>query len=162
MTDLSFDVELMWSETEGKGAGEIQADNLVLELSGPESMGGRGVGTNPEELLVSAVSSCFTATLFGVLRRAKLPVDALEVGASGTVTGFPGHTRFAGITVNPTILGGDAGRHPEYEAAAERAHDRCFIGHTLSPDVYYEVGSVRVRENAALDADEPSPAWRAA
>jgi peroxiredoxin-like protein len=161
MTDLSFQVELMWSETEGKGTGEIQTDDLALELSGPESMGGRGVGTNPESLLVSAVSSCFMATLFGVLRRAKLPVVSLEVGASGTVTGFPGHTRFAGITVNPTILGGDPGRQSEYEAAAERAHDRCFIGHTLSPEVSYEVGSVRVRENA-LDADELSPAWRAA
>jgi peroxiredoxin-like protein len=162
MADLSFDVELTWSQTEGKGAGEIKTDDLVLELSGPESMGGRGVGTNPEELLVSAVSSCFTATLFGVLRRAKLPVDALEVGASGAVTGFPGHTRFAGITVNPTILGGDAGRHQEYEAAAQTAHDRCFIGRTLKPEVAYEVGSVRVREDAALDAGEPSPAWRAA
>jgi peroxiredoxin-like protein len=162
MSDLNFDVELMWSETGGKGTGEIQTHDLTLELSGPESMGGRGVGTNPEELLVSAVSSCFTATLFGVLRRAKLPVDSLEVGGSGTVTGFPGHTRFAGITVNPTILGGDTSRHQEYEAAAERAHDRCFIGHTLSPDVYYEVGSVQVRENAALDVDEPAPAWRAA
>ena len=76
MSDLSFDVELMWSETAGKGAGEIKTDDLVLELSGPESMGGRGVGTNPEELLVCAVSSCFTATLFGVLRRAQLPVDS--------------------------------------------------------------------------------------
>jgi osmotically inducible protein OsmC len=162
MTDLGFDIELTWSETDGKGSGEIHTHDLALELSGPESMGGRGVGTNPEELLVSAVSSCFTATLFGVLRRAKLPADWLEVGASGTVTGFPGHTRFAGITVNPTIMGGDPERHAEYEAAAQRAHDRCFIGHTLSPDVFYEVGSVRVRADAALGADKPAPAWRAA
>lgn len=162
MSDLSFDVELMWSETGGKGAGEIQTDDLVLELSGPRSMGGRGVGTNPEELLVCAVSSCYTATLFGVLRRAQLPVDSLAVGASGTVTGFPGHARFARIVVSPTILGGDVERDPEYEAAAAIAHDRCFIGHTLAPEVIYEVGSVRVREDAALDADERPPAWRAA
>jgi peroxiredoxin-like protein len=162
MNDLSFDVELMWSETGGKGAGEIKTDDLVLELSSPESMGGRGVGTNPEELLVCAVSSCFTATLFGVLRRAQLPVDSLAVSASGTVTGFPGHARFSRIVVSPTVLGGDVARHQEYETAAGIAHDRCFIGHTLAPEVIYEVGSVRVREDAALDADERSPAWRAA
>ena len=98
-------------------------------------MGGRGVGTNPEELLVCAVSSCFTATLFGVLRRAQLPVDSLAVAASGTVTGFPGHARFARIVVSPTILGGDVERHAEYETAAEIAHDRCFIGRTLAPEV---------------------------
>jgi peroxiredoxin-like protein len=181
MSDLSFDVELMWSETEGKGAGEIQTDDLVLELSGPESMGGRGFGTNPEELLVSAVSSCFTATLFGVLRRAQLPVDSLAVDASGTVTGLPGHARLARIAVRPTILGGDVERHAEYEEGANIAHYRCMIGRTLGPDVLYEVGPVRVQEDAVLaptrdqalhprehprlaldDADERSPAWRAA
>jgi peroxiredoxin-like protein len=162
MSDLSFDVELMWSETGGKGTGEIQTDDLVLELSGPEPMGGRGVGTNPEELLVCAVSSCFTATLFGVLRRAQLPADSLTVAATGTVTGFPVHARFARIVVSPTILGGDVERHQEYEAAAGIAHDRCFIGHALAPEVAYEVGSVRVQEDAALAADERSPAWRAA
>ncbi len=70
-------------------------------------MGGRGVGTNPEELLVCAVSSCYTATLFGVLRRAKLSVDWVAVNAKGTVTGISGHVRVAGIVVSPTILGRD-------------------------------------------------------
>jgi osmotically inducible protein OsmC len=162
MSDLDFDVELMWSGVGREGAGEIQTDGFALELSGPESMGGRGVGTNPEELLVSAVSSCFTATLFGVLRRAQLPVDSLAVKASGTVTGFPGHVRFARIVVSPTILGGDVDRHPEYEAAADIAHDRCFIGRALAPEVAYEVAPVTVQGHATLDADERAPAWRAA
>jgi peroxiredoxin-like protein len=161
MSDLSFDVELMWSETAGKGTGEIKTHDLVLELSGPKSMGGRGVGTSPEELLVSAVSSCFTATLFGVLRRARLPVDSLSVDATGTVTGFPGDARFSRIAVAPTILGGDIELQSEYEEAAGIAHDRCFIGHALAPEVVYEVGSVDVRENATLAHDLP-PAWRAA
>jgi osmotically inducible protein OsmC len=52
-------------------------------------MEGRGVGTTPEELLVSAVSSCYGATLFAVVRRARLPVDLLKVDARGVVTGFP-------------------------------------------------------------------------
>jgi peroxiredoxin-like protein len=159
MSDVSFDVNLRWTEIHGKGVGEIQTDDLALELSGPESMGGRGVGTNPEELLVSAVSSCYIATLYGVLRRRRLPVESLAVSASGTVTGFPGHARFAGIVVNPTILGADVARLPEYEAAAAIAHDRCFIGRALAPEVAYEVGSVKVQADPAL---ELAPAWRAA
>jgi peroxiredoxin-like protein len=181
MSDLSFNAELMWTGTGREGAGEIQTDGLALELSGPESMGGRGVGANPEELLVCAVSSCFTATLFGVLRRAELPVDSLAVGAEGTVTGFPGHARFARIVVSPTVLGGDVERHSEYEEAADTAHYRCLIGRTLGPEVLYQVGSVRVQDDAARaatpdqalppperqrplsdDVDERSPAWRAA
>jgi peroxiredoxin-like protein len=157
MSDLKFDVNLRWTEIGGKGVGEIQTDDLALELSGPESMGGRGIGTNPEELLVSAVSSCYIATLFGVLRRRRLPVDSLDVSATGTVTGFPGRARFARILVSPTILGADVARLPEYEAATTIAHDRCFIGRALAPDVAYEVGPVKVQADPALE-----PAWRAA
>jgi peroxiredoxin-like protein len=176
--DLSFNVELRWARIGRTGAGEIQADGLTLDLSGPKSMGGRGVGTNPEELLVCAVSSCYIATLFEVLRRAKLPADSLAVSASGKVTGFPMHARFAGVVVMPTILGSDVARQAEYEAAAVKARDRCFIGQALAPDVSYEVGSVDVREQASLspppdktpsvdadgrrageDAAEQVPAW---
>jgi peroxiredoxin-like protein len=180
MTDLTFNAELMWSGSGRDGVGEIQAEGVALEVSGPESMGGRGLGTNPEELLVCAVSSCFTATLFGVLRRAQLPVDSLSVAAGGTVTGFPGHARFARIVVSPTILGGDVERQAEYEGAARIAHYRCLIGRTLGPDVLYEVGSVRVQEDTVLPTtptrdrefrpqehrpnvlDYAGPAWRAA
>jgi peroxiredoxin-like protein len=161
--DLSFGVEVTWSGTGRAGAGELQTDDLVLELSAPESMGGRGVGTNPEELLIGAVSSCYTATLFAALRRAQLPVDSLAVGAIGTVTGFPGHARFARIVVSPTVAGGDVARQTEYEAAAAAAHERCFIGRSLAPEVAYEVGSVRVRDGApATAAVQAAPAPRKA
>jgi peroxiredoxin-like protein len=179
MPDLNFPVELLWSGTGRDGVGEIHTDDTTIDLSAPESMGGRGIGTNPEELLVSAVSSCYTATLFGVLRRARLPVASLAVDASGSVTGFPGHARFDRLAVRPTILGGDPLRQPEYEAAAVLAHDRCLIGQTLGPEVTYEVNFVRVRRDptppptgAAApaseelesftrdDADARVPAWR--
>jgi peroxiredoxin-like protein len=150
MGDLSFDVQLRWTGTGRDGAGEIRGDGLAVEYSGPDSMGGRGIGTSPEELLVSAVSACYTATLFAELRRAGLPVDSVAVAASGTVTGFPGRTRFAGIRVNPTILGASVERLEKYEHAAEAADRHCFIGHTLGPKVDYEVGSVTVHADAAL------------
>jgi peroxiredoxin-like protein len=148
MDDLSFDVELCWSQARAHGEGALQTNDLTLEISGPGSMGGLGVGASPEELLVSAVSSCYVATLFGVLRGARLPVDSLALSARGMVTGFPGDARFARIVVNPTVLGGDSARREEYQAAASAAHDRCFIGRALAPEVAYEVGQVEVHEDA--------------
>lgn len=145
MGEVNFEAELAWSGTGRDGAGEIRTDDLTMELSSPETMGGRGIGTNPEELLVCAVSACYTATLSGVLRARELPADSLAVGATGTVNGFPGHARFARLVVSPTIAGADIERRAEYEQAASVAHERCFIGHTLSPEVSYQVGSVRLR-----------------
>ncbi len=144
MQDLGFDVELEWSGSGREGAGRIVTDDLEVELSTPASMGGRGVGTNPEELLVSAVASCYGATLFGVLRRSGLPATSVTVAARGVVTGYPGRARFERLVVSPTIVDGDGERVHEYEQAAHQAHDRCFIGRTLAADVDYQVGWVAV------------------
>lgn len=144
MSDLNFDVQLSWSGAGRTGEGAIETDDLTLELSTPESMGGRGVGTNPEELLVSAVASCYSATLFRLLERAELPVQRLSVAARGTVEGFPMRSRFAALQVSPTIVGGDEDRRDEYEQAARTARERCFIGGTLRPEVNYEVGAVEL------------------
>ena len=57
MHELAFEAELEWSGSGREGTGRIVTDDLVLEYSTPKSMGGRGKGTNPEELLVCAVAS---------------------------------------------------------------------------------------------------------
>ncbi len=144
MHELPFQVELEWSGTGPNGAGRIITDDLQLELSTPASMGGRGVGTNPEELLVSAVASCYTATLFGILRRRGLPATSVHVDARGTVSGYPDQAWFSRIVVSPTIIDGDPSRANAYERAADTAHDRCFIGRTIAGNVDYQVGTVTV------------------
>jgi osmotically inducible protein OsmC len=179
MNDLNFDVQLRWSGAGRDGIGEIHAEDVTIDLATPESMGGRGGGSNPEELLVSAVASCYSATLFAGLRRARLPVGSLAVHASGRVSGFPGQARFDRLAVSPTILGGDPSRQAGYDRAAAAAHRRCLIGRALAPEVDYRVGPVEIRseetptpngagraagyndEFAARDeADARVPAWR--
>ena len=151
MSELHFDVGLSWSGTGREGAGHIVGQEVELEYSAPASMGGRGIGTSPEELLVSAVASCYTGTLLGVLRHAGLPVSEVRVGANGVVTDYPAQARFARLTVSPTIVGGEPARTDEYEQAAATARERCFIGRTIAGNVDYRVGSVAI-EPAAVTA----------
>jgi peroxiredoxin-like protein len=151
MSELRFDVELSWAGSGRDGAGRIQAEHVQLDYSVPASMGGRDSGTNPEELLVCAVASCYSATLLGVLRRAGLPADEVRIGAAGTVTDYPQRARFARLVVSPTIVGGEPARADEYERAAEAARERCFIGRTIAGNVDYQVGPVAV-EPARLAA----------
>lgn len=141
---MRFPVEITWSGRGRDGAGRIEGGDAELEYSVPASMGGSGSGTNPEELLVSAVGTCYSATLYGALHRAGLPATGVHVQAVGTVTGYPEHARFAELTVSPTITGADAARAYEYEQAAQAAHDRCFIGGTIAAVVDYRVGRVTV------------------
>jgi osmotically inducible protein OsmC len=148
MAELPFEVELEWSGSGRDGTGRIVTDDLELEYSAPAAMGGRGVGSNPEELLVCAVGACYSATLDGVLRRAGLPATGVRVAAAGTVDGFPERARFARLSVSPTIFGGDASRGAEYDRAARLAHERCFIGRTIAGRVDYQLGTVTVLHEA--------------
>lgn len=144
--ELQFEAELSWTGSGRDGAGRILADDLELEYSVLASMGGRDVGTNPEELLVCAVASCYSATLLGVLQRARLPASEVRVTATGSVTGYPAAGRFERLTVSPTIVGSDASRVSEYENATRVAHERCFIGRTIAGNVDYQVGRVTIEQ----------------
>ncbi|MCL6598604.1 MAG: OsmC family protein [Alicyclobacillus macrosporangiidus] len=144
MADLRFPVSLTWSGTGREGEGRLSVSGLTIACSAPEEMGGKGVGMSPEDLLISAVGSCYSATLFGLLTKRHLPVSRVTIEAEGTVTGYPLQSKFARLTVSPTIFGADMARRADYEAAARDARDRCFIGKTIAGNVEYTVGHVEV------------------
>ena len=142
MSDLEFGVTTQWSGDAALGQGRIATGNQQVHYSAPGSMGGVGVGTNPEELLLSAVAACYTIGLARLLHKSGLPVASLQVQAKGIVWGYPFATKFARIIVSPDIHGADQTRFSEYESAAHGARERCFIGKTLSGEVSYELGAV--------------------
>ncbi len=152
MADLTFGVVSNWTGLGSAGIGQIAANDRTYEFSVPTEMGGRGVGTSPEELLTSAVCTCFTSTLFALLSKARLPAAKLTVGAQGKVTGYPGKdAHFAEIRVSPTVHGGDTRRLEEYAKFACQARDRCFIGRTLRGNVAYMVGEVSVESGQGTE-----------
>lgn len=146
MSDLSFNVTLAWKGTGRLGEGTAQlAESCSVIYSAPESMGGQGVGTSPEEFLIAAVSSCYSATLFGLLRKEGLAVDEVKIRAEGMVTGYPLQAKFSHLTVHPTILGGNPEQEEDYGNVAQRAREKCFIGKTIAGNVEYQVGEVLVQ-----------------
>jgi peroxiredoxin-like protein len=145
VADLTFDITSEWSGIGIDGSGHLKAGDRSYLFSVPASMGGKGEGTSPEELLTLAVCACFTATLFALLAKARLAVVRLEVAAEGRVADYPGeHAHFAEVRVSPTVYGGEIERLDQYVKLACKAKDRCFIGATLQGNVAYEVGEVTV------------------
>jgi len=62
-----FTVSGTWSGTMSGGRGELGASGLRVIHSVPGDLGGCGSGTNPEELLAAAASSCAIITLAAIL-----------------------------------------------------------------------------------------------
>ena len=145
MSELAFQVAAVWSGSGREGTGVLSLGGQSIPYSAPDTMGGKGEGTSPEELLLAAVTSCYSGTLFRVVQRAGLPVARVGIRTEGTVSNYPAATRFSTITVYPTIVGGDATKLKDYQAAAAAARDKCFIGRTVRDYLEYRVGLVEVQ-----------------
>ena len=135
---------MRWSGKGTEGQGFVTLGEQSMLYAAPASMGGKGVGTSPEQLLIAAVSACYSGTLFALLVKAGLPVKDVVIRSEGVVTGYPLTGKFAVLRVNPAIEGGEPARLAEYRQEAERARNRCFIGKTIAGNVAYEVGEVTV------------------
>ncbi|WP_088005471.1 OsmC family protein [Indiicoccus explosivorum] len=146
MKDLHFEAQFNWSGTGKDGEGRMTAGQQLLTYSSPADMGGKGTGLSPEDLLISAVSTCYSGTLFRTLTQKKLPAERVSIQSEGIVADFPVKSKFSTLIVNPTVIGGDPSRQKDYEEAAEEARENCFIGKTIAGNVDYRVGTVRVHE----------------
>lgn len=144
MADLSFSTDLRWQGTGREGQGAVRLRGKEVSYSAPDSIGGKGSGSSHEELLISAVGVCYSGTLFGLLRKKGLPVSRVGIRAEGAVIGYPMQSKFSRLCVSPTVEGGDVAQAKSYEQAAAEARDRCFIGKTITGNVQYDVGEVRV------------------
>ena len=144
MADLRFSTELNWEGTGRGGEGTVLLASERVTYSAPASMGGKGAGTSPEELLIAAVASCYSGTLFGVLKKEGLSAEQVKIRAEGEVTGYPFQAKFARLQVSPIIVGANQSKLAEYQDAALVARDKCFIGKTITGNVAYEVGNVEL------------------
>lgn len=52
--------------------GEISCENLKTTISIPKEMDGPGIGTNPDELLLSAAAGCYLISLAAMLERSDI------------------------------------------------------------------------------------------
>ncbi|MGZ1838840.1 OsmC family protein [Staphylococcus argenteus] len=78
-----FKVQTSWQGGRNN-TGTVKGDVLSEKNSIPASLGGIGIGTNPDEMLVSAASSCYIISLAAVLERAKFTNVMIEQQSVGT------------------------------------------------------------------------------
>jgi Ohr subfamily peroxiredoxin len=65
----------------GEGRGRTSDGQLEVELRMPPEMGGKGDGTNPEQLFAVGYAACFEGALGVVSRRMKLESDDATIDA---------------------------------------------------------------------------------
>lgn len=120
------------------GSGKVTAGALSSSVSIPAEMGGPGIGTNPDELLLAAAANCYLITLASILENRKLPVRSLSLRSEGTVERDGGRLTYKRIVHRPLIeLEGTPSDDVRTTAllGAERAEKACMISQAVRGNV---------------------------
>jgi peroxiredoxin-like protein len=131
MPTHEYRVNVTWNGgRDGSGRLEAPESGESLELAVPAEFGGPGGATNPEELLTSAIASCYSITFGIIAANRKIPIESLRVEAVGEVDQQGVNFTYKGVTLRPTIqLAPDA--TDEHAKAAEdmamKADHYCII-----------------------------------
>lgn len=106
------------------GHGDVTAGRSgeQVDVAVPPEFQGPGGATNPEELLTSAIASCYTITFGIIAANRKLPVQNLKVDAVGEVEQQGASFTYRKVSIRPTITVDAAATDEQIAAVQEFAH----------------------------------------
>ncbi|WP_077623524.1 OsmC family protein [Sediminibacillus massiliensis] len=118
--------------------GRIEAGNLKTEISIPPEMDGPGIGTNPDEMLLGAASTCYIITLGAMMERASLPLKTMELQSVGVVDVTNGVFTYKKIIHRPTVVLKEGSSPEELQKTkqlVEKAEQSCMISRAVQGNV---------------------------
>jgi len=121
-----------------EGDGNLTLTTGKIEYGVPPQFGGNAGKTSPEELILAAISSCFSMTLGFVLEKRKVPARVLGMQAEATVQRIERQLVLTAITLRPQITT-DTDARQDIDAAIERAEQACLISNAIRGNVELKV-----------------------
>ncbi|HET9794678.1 MAG TPA: OsmC family protein [Thermoanaerobaculia bacterium] len=99
-----FRASVTW-EGDGAGAGEVRTgDGISIPIGSAVSLGGSGRGTNPEDLLLSAIGACFVGTWAIFLKKLGIAYAEPSVSVGGVLEKDPaGGYRMSSIEITCAV-----------------------------------------------------------
>jgi peroxiredoxin-like protein len=138
-----FSINGTWTG-DRNGSGIIQSSGgLNTAVSAPKEFDGPGIGSNPEELLISSANTCYMITLAAMLSNRKIKVEKLEVVSDGVLDKEDGKLKFQEIIHRPVIeIKSEENVTVEnLQELTVRAEKACFISNTLRNSIDFSVES---------------------
>ncbi|MNB90086.1 OsmC-like protein [compost metagenome] len=135
-----FHLKAVWNG--GRNSeGHIDAGGLKTVISIPEEMGGPGIGTNPDEMLLGAAATCYLITLAAMLERSEITPESLTLESEATVDVTNNVFTYERITHKPRIvLRADVSgaERLKAERLAHMAEESCMISRAVAGNVEIE------------------------
>ncbi|ARJ50011.1 SACOL1771 family peroxiredoxin [Staphylococcus lutrae] len=142
MLQHQFPAHVIWHGGRNE-VGQLRGNVINQEVSIPSSLGGRGTGTNPDELLVSAAASCMTISLAATLERAHLTALKIHMHSYGHAQFDQHRFTMTRIVHQPHIYVANASQYTQLEKRLPKliqiAHQNCMVSHSLRGNVDIEI-----------------------
>ena len=116
---------------------DVSIDGITIPMSSAPGFGD-ALRANPEQLYVAGVSACQALTYLFLAARAGVSVTGYSDDAVGELAMVDGAFRMATVTLRPRITLESAADADRARALVEKAHQRCFIGNSVSAKVDIE------------------------
>lgn len=130
-----FKLTSSWNGT-SDGDGTITTGWGKIAYGIPEGLGGAPGRSNPEEMLIGAVASCYSITFAMLAERKRLDPPTLEMVAEGEVVRQPDKTlKFTAIKLSPTITISNATQRDAVLDCARKAEGYCLVSRALRGNV---------------------------
>ena len=139
MTQHIFTLRTNW--TGGRNdVGTLQAERLSTAISIPPEMGGPGVGTNPDEMLLGAAATCYIISLAAMLEHSNIQAT-LHMTSEGKVDVTNGVFTYEQITHHLHMRLDEMNeRHARIATRlAHKAEQTCMISKALKGNVKMEL-----------------------
>ena len=137
MTTHIFDLKGTW--TKGRNtSGHITTNNLSTRVSIPEVMDGPEIGTNPDEMLLGAASTCYMITLAAMIESSEIEIERIEVDSKGYVDVENGVITYKKIEHYPVIYIGDEPDEDlqgKLKRLVQKAEESCMVTRALAGNV---------------------------
>lgn len=139
-----FHLKAVWNG--GRNSeGHIEAGGLRTVISIPQEMGGPGTGTNPDEMLLGAASTCYLITLAAMLERSDIVPQELTLESEATVDVTNNVFTYERIVHKPRLVlqaDATAAQLKKAERLAHMAEESCMISRAVAGNVSMETQPV--------------------
>ena len=141
--DHYYAVSMQWTGNRGTGTSDYRAYGRSFDLAaeGKPALSGSADPTfrgdaakwNPEEMLLSALSSCHMLSYLHLCVDAGIVVLAYSDDASGVMAlDTDGAGRFTRVTLRPRVLVADGTDFATAQALHHAAREKCFIANSVN------------------------------
>jgi organic hydroperoxide reductase OsmC/OhrA len=111
----------------------------AIHFAAPPQFGGLEGRWTPEDLLMTALASCFTTTFHAIAGYSKFEYTDLAVEAEGTVSKTGSGYVFSEIVIRPSLTIASEENRERAISLLEKAKALCLVSRALATDQHFDV-----------------------